>query len=155
MRGSDYLDQVIAENVRRLREERRLSVAQLAARCGVHHQTIRDYEGARRGGRQRPFLWSELVRLCVAFEVTIFDLVLPVEKQERTRAIEQWAERKGLGELIEANPARGSVWEAVFGIPEGELDAVRMNQFRQQTKREFDRLLQALQAARSRLEEEE
>ena len=70
------LDEVIAHNVRRLREARSWSVTELAAALGVGRHAVYDYERPRRG-RQHAFLWAELVRLCSVLECSLFELVLP------------------------------------------------------------------------------
>lgn len=71
------LDEVVAANVRRLREQKGWSVADLAERVGVRRQVAYDFERARPGQTQRAFKWSEIVRLCEVFHATLFDLVLP------------------------------------------------------------------------------
>lgn len=73
----------VAPNVRRLREDRGWSTADLAGRLGVGRHVVRDYERKRKGATQRQFLWSEIVSLCAVFDATIFDLILP-EKGHRT-----------------------------------------------------------------------
>lgn len=77
--GTATLDQVIAYNVRRLREERGWSRGWLAAYLGVGRHYVYDLEGGRADRSQREFKWSDLVGLCAVFQVTLFDLVLPPE----------------------------------------------------------------------------
>lgn len=76
-------DEVVAANLRRIREEKGLSVAELAEALGVGRHAVYDFERPRKGAQQRQFLWSEIVNLCAVFDVTIFELVLP-EKGHRT-----------------------------------------------------------------------
>lgn len=73
------IDGAVAANVKRLREERKWSTADLAGRLGVGRHITRDYERPRKGAPQRQFLWEEIVNLCAVFNVTIFQLVLPPE----------------------------------------------------------------------------
>jgi transcriptional regulator with XRE-family HTH domain len=67
----------VATNVRRLREERGWTTAELAKRLSVGSHVVRDYERPRKGSAQRQFLWSEIVTLCAVFGATIFELTLP------------------------------------------------------------------------------
>lgn len=72
-------DEVVAANVRRIREEQGLSVAELAKKLGLGRHVVYDFERPRQGAAQRAFLWSEIVTLCAVLDVTIFELVLPPE----------------------------------------------------------------------------
>lgn len=76
-------DEIVARNLRRIREEKKISVAELANRIGVGKHRIYDFERPRAGAAQRQFLWSEIVLLCAGLGVTIFELVLP-DEGERT-----------------------------------------------------------------------
>ncbi len=80
-------DQIVARNIRRIREEKGLSVADLAKSIGVGKHRVYDYERPRAGAAQRQFLWSEIVLLCAGLDVTIFELVLP---DEGDRTISKW-----------------------------------------------------------------
>ena len=72
-------DEVVAANVRRIREDQGLSVAKLAKKLGLGRHVVYDFERPRPGAAQRAFLWSEIVTLCTVLGVTIFELVLPPE----------------------------------------------------------------------------
>jgi len=79
-------DEVVAENLRRLRDERNLTRDALAAQLTENSDDewsrwkIVDLEGARSKKTKkppRPATWADLVALALALEVTIFDPVLP------------------------------------------------------------------------------
>ena len=77
------LDEVVAVNLRKLRNQARLTRDQLATRIDKKTDEswtkwrILDLEAGR--NRSRKVLWSDLVALARALKVTIFDLVLPPE----------------------------------------------------------------------------
>lgn len=71
------IDELVAKNVKRLRGEAGLSVGEFARRLGVSRALAYDMERSRKDRTQRKFSWDDLVRLCGALEVTIFELVLP------------------------------------------------------------------------------
>ena len=74
------LDEIIAGNVRRLREDKKdWTITQLARALGVRRPVVYDMEGARNDRSQREFKWSDLVALCGVLETTLFELVLPPE----------------------------------------------------------------------------
>jgi len=108
------IDRVVAHNLRRLREEKGVSVAELARDLGVGKHLIYDFERPRRGKEQRQFLWSEIVMLCRGLGVTIFELVLPASGEAMgipgsmggSQEFQQWW-----------NPdERGFLMETLFGI---------------------------------------
>jgi hypothetical protein len=83
------IDGVVAANILRLREEHGLSRAALAKRLtettGSEWTTWRiiDLEGKRSPGRPpSPVAWAELVALAVGFDVTIYELVLPADRDD-------------------------------------------------------------------------
>ena len=78
------LDQVVAANVKRIRKIRRLSIDALAHRLGVNRHVVYDFEGRRRDRPQRPFRWVELVGLCSALQVTLFELVFCLPRERRS-----------------------------------------------------------------------
>lgn len=143
-------DEVIAANVKRIRKERDLTVIEMAKTLGVGRNLVYDLEGPRKGADQRAFLWTDLVRLCVFLDITIFDLVVPHEKSERTKTIEEWAQRNG----VDPGAARGSVLEAVFGFSEGQLREIRTGRFKEHTRAQFKQLVNELHAAMQSLEDQ-
>lgn len=100
MNDDRFLDDVVAANVRRLREERNLSVIELANLLNVRRELVYDYE-RKRAGRQRPFHLVDLYRLCVGLDVTLFDLLLPPPGPESDEIyatnVESADEREGIG----------------------------------------------------------
>jgi transcriptional regulator with XRE-family HTH domain len=69
-------DEVIADNLRRIREEAGLSPGELADRLpGVSRTTIYDYERPRQGRKAHRFTWTELLALSRALECSISELV--------------------------------------------------------------------------------
>ena len=78
------IDETVAENLRRTREDRHYTIPELAAKAseisGVEWSKWRiiDLEGAR-SVKKPPAAakWSDLVTLALALKVTIYDLVLP------------------------------------------------------------------------------
>lgn len=71
------LDRIVAQNVRRLREEKKWSVATLAEELDRPKHVVYDMERPRKGQKQRAFSWGELVALCGALDTNLFELVLP------------------------------------------------------------------------------
>jgi hypothetical protein len=83
------IDGVVAANILRLREEHELSRAALAKRLtettGSEWTAWRiiDLEGKRSPERPpSPVAWAELVALAVGFDVTIYELVLPADRDD-------------------------------------------------------------------------
>ena len=68
-------DEAISDNLKRLREEAGLSVANLAESLSVSNQTIYNYERTRAGRKQHRFTWTELLALSRALGCSIFELV--------------------------------------------------------------------------------
>ena len=68
-------DEIIARNLKRLREEAGLSVAELADRLGVARDTVYDYQRPRAGRGFHRFTWTELLALSRALGCSIFELV--------------------------------------------------------------------------------
>jgi hypothetical protein len=82
-------DEVVAANIKRLRG-RTLSRQRLSEELACMTErpwtesTIKDLEGARSADRgPRSARWTELIDLALFFEVSIFDLVLPVDRDTR------------------------------------------------------------------------
>jgi len=78
------LDMVTGDNIRRIRDQHRWSRTELAERLSsiigneVSAWRLIDLEGARsRTKPPRAVTWPELVALALAFEVPIYDLVIP------------------------------------------------------------------------------
>lgn len=72
-------DEVVAGNVKRIRERRSLSIQQMADRLGVSRALAYDMEGPRGDREQRQFTWTDLVWVCDALSTNVFELVLPPE----------------------------------------------------------------------------
>jgi hypothetical protein len=87
------LDQVVAQNLKRLRADRDWSrnklASELSSASGSEWSEWRiiDLEGARTGHPPASARWAEIVALCLVFDVTIWELVLPVDPKERVRVI--------------------------------------------------------------------
>lgn len=119
------VDEFVAANVKRIREDREWSTAELADRLSIGRHVARDYERPRKGAEQRQFLWSEIVSLCAVLDVTIFELVLP---REGHRSVpEGWEDlRLVIPRVVEAEGTdemkahwrrddRGRLMEVLFG----------------------------------------
>lgn len=79
-----YFDEIIAANVRRIREdEKKWSVSTLASELGLPKHVVYDMERPRKGQKQRSFSWIDLVALCKALETNLYELVLPPEGRLR------------------------------------------------------------------------
>lgn len=149
------LDEVIAANVRRRREELNLSVADLAGRLDVGKHLVYDLERPRAGQQQREFAWSELVELCRALETNLFDLVLPPEdvKVEFYNFdtsgdvdLSAAAQRAGAGELAEIldRPDRAILGWLLFGVDGRDLDPEMFRSFVEKANRERRQVLDAV-----------
>lgn len=79
-------DEVIADNVVRIMEEKGVPIARLAERLGVSRASFYDLIRARPGRPLREFRWNEVVRLAGALDVLVFDLVLPADDVRVTGA---------------------------------------------------------------------
>ena len=82
--GAPTIDEVVAHNLRSLREGRGLSRPGLAKQLnatsggGWNEWRIIDLEGARSPNRPpRPITWPEIVALSFTLDVTMFEIVLP------------------------------------------------------------------------------
>ncbi len=82
--GAPTIDEIVAHNLRSLREGRGLSRARLAKQLnetgggGWSTWRIIDLEGARSPNRPpRPITWPEIVALSFTLDVTMFEIVLP------------------------------------------------------------------------------
>ena len=85
VRTTMELDQVIAGNVTRLREAQGWTMQDLADRLDVRRHDVLAYEGRKADRPQRSFRWPELVSLCYAFKVTLYELVLPADSHTEVR----------------------------------------------------------------------
>lgn len=73
-------DEVVASRLRELvKNDRDLSTKVLAQKLGIGEDQARDMQRPRRGRAQRAFTWLELVQLCEALDMSLFELVLPPE----------------------------------------------------------------------------
>ena len=116
-------DEVIANNITRIRDKKKdWTQTELAKRLGVSKHVVLDYEGGRKGRRQRPFRWSELIELCYLLDVTLYELVLPADRDTRIDV----SESEALGELpaIEVSlgsPGSKDLGLRLFGVPGDDL----------------------------------
>lgn len=149
------LDEVIAGNVRRRREELNLSVSDLADRLNVGKHLVYDLERPRAGQKQREFAWSELVELCRALETNLFDLVLPPEdvKVEFYRFdtsgdvdLSAAARKAGADELAEIldRPDRAVLGWLLFGVDGRELDPAMFKSFVEKANRQRQQVVDAV-----------
>ena len=89
------LDDVIARNMRTLREDRAWTQGELAEWLGYSRHRVMDLEGANKRRRPR-FTWETLVALCDVLDCALWDLVLPAEgdtvdiRGVRDRRLEGW-----------------------------------------------------------------
>jgi hypothetical protein len=125
-------DEVVADNIRKLRDERDLSRVALARLLSDSIGTdwsrwrIIDLEGARSADQvPRPATWSEIIALAVVFDVTVFDLVLPNKDAEVV--ISTHREPFRLGEknrsaMFLNNLSRESLAATLFRLPEKYLN---------------------------------
>jgi hypothetical protein len=116
------LDQVVARNMIRLREERRWSPTDLAKRLGYKHvNPVSAREGRLKDRGQYQFLWQDIVALCLVFDVPIAELVLP--EDEATRVSLGTGATAGLtiGDMGTDWPAREQLGQRLFGQSGDEL----------------------------------
>jgi len=123
------VDEVIAWNVRRVREIRGLSVVQLADRLSVGRHLVYDYERPRPGADQRQFLWSDLVKLCSALQVTLLELVLPPEGEEVDMLGPAVTELFPIAADATGDDARSRLGWMLFGVPAKYLHAEALATF--------------------------
>lgn len=109
-------DQVVAENVRRLRDDEEWSMAELAERLGKKPHDVLAFEGQRNDRSQRPFRWTELVELAYVFRVPLFDLVLPDDAETEIYPEGTALMRLPLGEVAAGWPRRDDLGYRLFGI---------------------------------------
>lgn len=131
------LNEVVAANVRRVREERGLSVAELAELLAVGKHRVYDYERPRKGEKQREFTLWDLFSLCVVLETTLFELLLPPEGVEVDGvSSEDWmvrgARAAGLHETAEDLDSvahrgdRRNIGRILFGVDGSKLDSTAL-----------------------------
>lgn len=94
MHARSTLDEVVSENIRRLRGAQKpkgWSRVKLADRFNKYRPDntrewnewrVLDLEGGRPGTASSPVWWHELVTLCIIFDVLLWDLVLPTDDRE-------------------------------------------------------------------------
>lgn len=100
------VDEVVASNIKRIREAKGLGRRDLADRLGVGLHLARDLERPRAGQPQRAFSWSELVALCQALETNLFDLVLPADIRNEAGEVELTADEITVDELDRATDSQ-------------------------------------------------
>ena len=146
------LDQVIASNVTRLREANRWTMNDLADRLGVSRHVVLAYEGRRADrGAQRPFRWTELVTLCYALEVTLYELVLPADSDTEVRD-PAFGPLKVLEVVALGWPRRNDLGYGLFGLPgETLLHIDTLKGFEKWVQKETDRRLEVLHRAEAGL----
>ncbi len=151
---SKTLDEIVADNVVRLRKDLRLTVESLARLIGVKPHVVYDMQRAQRGRPQRAFNWTELVALCGALNTTLFDLVLPPEGVQ-IAGIGDFPGRMadsdsefiyGPGEMVaDAGPTgRDGLSWMLFGLPAEKTPDTRFRT--QEYEKRMERLEQALDA---------
>jgi len=91
---NEELSSVVAENVRRLRTENGWSRKRLAERLGWSESKVVDLEHGRED-RERPASVDDIGRLCLAFQCSVFDLLLPLPD-----SVEREVERREIVERI-------------------------------------------------------
>jgi hypothetical protein len=79
-------DDIIVENIRRIRSEQSLTIEEVA--LNLYQATGEQWDGNRvyrllSGHRGRSFKWVEVVAIAEALRTTIFDLVLPTDETSR------------------------------------------------------------------------
>jgi hypothetical protein len=122
------IDQVVAKNLRRLRDDREWTredlVKALAPAPGPDWSEWRiiDLEGARTGHPPAAARWSELVALCMAMDVTLWDLVLPADSSEKVRVVDSVQEFEIRGKPSAQQSVRDigrfQLGERLSGLPE-------------------------------------
>lgn len=126
------LDEVVAANVQRLREEKGWSVSELARELEVGRHLVYDMERPRPGADQRQFTLWDLVALCDALGTTLFELVLPpkgvVVDELETGEKSEWARaarRAGMGEVATAvyGDGRTKLGWVLFGMDGSAIDS--------------------------------
>lgn len=147
-------DEVVALRVKELVEsDRDLSTKVLAERLGIGEDQARDMQRPRRGRPQRKFTWEELVRVCVALDTNLFELVLPPPDSSVT------GYRKAFGPFT-GEVDRDGFARDIFGFPLGKLTPDflsllldRIGQERGQRKAELESEIEkAVSAAREFME---
>ena len=138
------VDEVVAHNVRRIRTENGLSVAELAAILGVKPHMIYDFEGTRKEKPQRPFRWDEIFKLCFVLNTNLFELVLPPEGAERISYlpnIAETADRAGMRVLSSSlqHDARSELGWILFGLDGRKFDTAALEDLLNSQRQERDR----------------
>ena len=145
------LDRVIASNVHRLRKEKRWTMKELADRLGVRRHDVLAYEGRRADRAQRPFRWTELVALCYALKVTLYELVFPADSD--TEVQDPALYPFPIGDVAGFGwPRRNDLGHGLFGIPGEDLfKIVNLKRFETWVQKETDRRTKALDQAAAEL----
>ena len=130
-------DRVVALNIKRLRNERRWTAAELAEMLTqvLERRYTRSMMGDMEGRRERAVRWSEVVALSVIFDVPLWELVLP-EKGERVNTRiptssdiivrsddERFVEIGELGDYVTVSLDRDGLAIRLFGLKENEIDS--------------------------------
>ena len=147
------MDEAVAANVKKLREARKWTTADLADRLRIGRHVARDYERPRKGAQQRQFLWEEIVNLCAVFNVTIFELVLPPKGQRTVPAgweglplvIPRAVEAEGSNEMKAhwRRDERGMLSEILFGL---RFEPDHIDELISMKARREERLIEELKA---------
>lgn len=116
-------DGVIADNITRIREAKGWTQTQLAERLGRSKHVVLDYEGRRKGRRQRPFRWSELIELCYLLDVTLYELVLPADRDTEIDIVSQSEAMSHLPavKVSLGSPGSKDLGLRLFGVPGDDL----------------------------------
>lgn len=135
------LDEVVAANVRRIREDQKLSVADLADRLHVGRHIVYDYERPRPGAGQRQFLWSDLVKLCDALKVTLYELVLPPAGETVTSGT---IGLSALARTARDQDSRTRLGWMLFGLNVGEAESKTLSKLAAYWMQEYDKTQEAM-----------
>jgi transcriptional regulator with XRE-family HTH domain len=138
------VDEVIARNVRRVREARGLSVGQLADRLSVGRHLVYDYERPRPGAEQRQFLWSDLVKLCGALQITVFELVLPPTGEEVDMLGPAVTELFPIAAEVTGQDARSRLGWMLFGVDGNNLNATNLEKLVRLRKQSHDKMVDGI-----------
>ena len=112
---------------------------ELADRLGVRRHDVLAYEGRRADRAQRPFRWTELVTLCYALKVTLYELVLPADSDTEVHDPALYpfpiVDVAGFGW-----PRRNDLSHGLFGLPGEDLfKIVNLKGFEKWVQKETDR----------------
>ncbi|MCH8984673.1 MAG: hypothetical protein IH943_11345 [Acidobacteria bacterium] len=124
--GRRTLDDVVAANFKRLTKD--YKAADLAKAIGVHRTLIYDMRGPREGRSQRQFLWSDLVAICAALDIDLYELALPPDDGESVAPPYESAQSGAM--------TRDTLSYHLFGIPLGRWTPELVADLRDQIQRQ-------------------